>query len=155
MAAGQRSNRISFRNIWTVENKGTLLPRFAAYANWPLRGLFWLSKELFDPDLKLSTAPDARELHELRNYLEHKYLQVHEGWATGAIAATGEFGRSVPSTEIKAKALRVMKIARSALCHLSLAIGREERMRETGRPEGIAMPMLLSTWEDDWKRADL
>src|SRR3546814_5273190 len=54
-----------------------------AHANWPLRGLSWRSKELFDEQLKQSNAADARELHDIRNAFEHKYLQVHEGWPWG------------------------------------------------------------------------
>src|SRR3546814_20194833 len=46
-----------------------------AHANWPLRGLSWRSKELFDEQLKQSNAADARELHDIRNAFEHKYLQ--------------------------------------------------------------------------------
>jgi hypothetical protein len=57
------------------------LDRFKDYANWPLRGLFWLSKELFDHQVKRTTGPDARELYDIHNALEHKFLQVHEGWA--------------------------------------------------------------------------
>ncbi len=153
---GKSPERINFRNIWLVEDKANIHPQFINYENWPLRGLFWLSKEIFDPDLKLTTNPDARDLHELRNHLEHKYLQVHEAWATTTVspsAALGDLGRSISSTDMQRKALRVMKIARSALCYLALAIGREERLRGAERPEGTVMPMLLSVWEDDWKRS--
>src|SRR3546814_18053776 len=54
-----------------------------AHANWPLRGLSWRSKELFDEQLKQSNAADARELHDIRNAIEHKYLKVHAGWHGG------------------------------------------------------------------------
>jgi hypothetical protein len=149
-------DRISFRSIWFQEGKSSLHPRFEKYENWPLRGLFWLSTEIFDGELKQTTNPDARELHDLRNHLEHKYLQVHEGWAAAVMpqgSSVGALGKSISSTEMEAKALRVMKIARSALCYLSLAIGREERLRAQKRPERVLMPITISTWEDNWKRA--
>src|SRR3546814_19257348 len=56
-----------------------------AQANWPLSGLSRRSKELFDEQLKQSNAAEARELHDIRNAFERKYLQVHEGWASGRL----------------------------------------------------------------------
>ncbi len=76
-ALGIKPDRVSFRSIW-YEARGKpprpLLQRFRAYANWPLRGLFWLSKDLFDDTFKSATEPDAAELNDIRNHLEHKYL---------------------------------------------------------------------------------
>jgi hypothetical protein len=155
-ALGKVEDRISFRSIWFQEGKSALHPQFAKYENWPLRGLFWLSKEIFDEELKQTTNPDARELHDLRNHIEHKYLQVHEGWASAVMprrSSVGALGKSISSIEMEAKALRVMKIARSALCYLPLAVGREERLRAQKRPKGLSLPMTISTWEDNWKRA--
>ena len=72
---------VSFRNIW-YEAKGPqprpLLQRFANFQNWPLRGLFWLSKDLFEDEFKHVTQPDAAALNDIRNHLEHKYLQLHQ-----------------------------------------------------------------------------
>lgn len=153
---GKRENQINFKTVWFEEGKSALHSRFIDYQNWPLRGLFWLSKEIHDDKLKQTTNPDARELHDLRNHLEHKYLQVHEGWAIGSVDVTekidGSLRKSISSDDMEAKALRVLKIARSALCHLSLAIEQEERIRATERPAGIVAPMTISTWDDNWKR---
>lgn len=129
---GKITDRINFKNVWMVEGKQRLLERFKEHPNWPLRGLFWLSKELFDEQLKRTTGPDARELHDIRNALEHKFLQLHEGWASSLthIAPAGDgLGLSIDSDLLEAKALRVMKIARSALIQLALAVGVEERAR--------------------------
>lgn len=155
---GKREDRINFKTVWFEEGKSALHPRFMDYQNWPLRGLFWLSKEIHDDELKQTTNPDARELHDLRNHLEHKYLQVHEGWAIGSVdideTAEGSLRKSIASHDLEAKALRVLKIARSALCHLSLAVEREERIRAAERPAGIVLPMTISTWDDNWKRRE-
>ena len=131
---GKIADRINFKNVWMVEGKARLLERFKEHPNWPLRGLFWLSKELFDDELKRTTAPDAQELHDIRNALEHKYFQVHEGWAWSIMRTppSGEgLGLSVDSDLLEAKALRVMKIARSAL--IQLAPG-DRRGRRRSRP---------------------
>ncbi len=154
---GKIADRINFKNVWMVEGKPRLLDRFKDYANWPLRGLFWLSKELFDGQLKRTTGPDARELHDIRNALEHKFLQVHEGWAWPIMRTppSGEgLSLSIDSDLLEAKALRVMKIARSALIQLALAIGVEERARTQERPDTIVGSMSLFGLDDRRKRRD-
>lgn len=154
---GKISDRINFKNVWMVEGKSRLLNRFEICPNWPLRGLYWLSKELFDDELKRTTAADARELHDIRNALEHKYLQVHEGWAWDLMLippATNGLGLSIDSDLLEAKALRVMKIARSALIQLALAIGVEERNKAAAAPDQLIGSMPLYGLDDGRKRRD-
>ncbi len=154
---GKIESRVSFKNVWMVEGKPRLLDQFKDYGNWPLRGLFWLSKELFDDQLKHTTGPDARELHEIRNALEHKFLQVHEGWARPFrwSAPSGDgLALSIDSDLLEAKTIRVMKIARSALFQLALAIGVEERKRDSMRSEKFAGTMPLFDLDDRRKRRD-
>lgn len=153
---GKITDRINFKNVWMVEGKTRLLERFTDYPNWPLRGLFWLSKELFDDQLKRTTGPDAQELHNIRNALEHKYLQIHEGWAWPFMPdgpSSEGLGLSIDSDLLEAKAVRVMKMARSALIQLAMAIGVDER----ARVEQINMPigaMPLFELDDRRKRRD-
>ncbi|RUN75001.1 hypothetical protein EJC47_18750 [Sphingomonas sp. TF3] len=152
---GKIADRINFRNVWMVEGKPRLLDRFKECENRPLRGLYWLSKDLFDEQLKQSTGPDARELHDIRNALEHKYLQVHEGWAWPLMRtppSSHGLGLSIDSDLLEAKSIRVMKIARSALIQLALAIGVEERAR--ARPEALLGSMPLYGLDDRRKRRD-
>lgn len=155
---GKIVDRINFKNVWMVEGKSRLLDRFKAYENWPLRGLYWLSKELFDDEFKRTTGADARELHDIRNALEHKYLQVHEGWAWQLMqprSSAEGLGLSIDSDLLEAKALRVMKMARSALIYVALAIGVEERKRMQVVPEALIGSMPLFGLEDQRKRRDL
>lgn len=152
---GKIADRINFKNVWMIEGKPRLLDRFRNCQNWPLRGLFWLSKELFDDQLKHTTGPDARELHDIRNALEHKFLQVHEGWARPfmwAAPSSEGLGFSIDSDFLEGKALRVMKIARSALIQLSLAISVEERART--RYDKFIGSMPISELDDRRKRRD-
>lgn len=153
----KHADRVNFRNVWMVEGKARLLNRFTDHPNWPLRGLFWLSKELFDDRLKRTTGPDARELHDIRNALEHKFLQVHEGWAipfmTGPPNSEG-LGLSIDSDLLEAKALRVMKIARAALIQVVMAIGVEERKGAAKDQDSMISSMALHGLEDRRKRRD-
>ncbi|WP_404373749.1 LA2681 family HEPN domain-containing protein [Sphingomonas sp. MMS24-J45] len=152
---GKIPDRINFKNVWMVEGKSHLLDQFKACENWPLRGLYWLSKELFDDDLKQTTGPDARELHGIRNALEHKYLQVHEGWAwdlMGTTPTSDGLGLSITSDLLEAKAIRMMKMARSALIQLALAIGVQQRSMDV--PGQLVGTMSLFGLDDRRKRRD-
>ena len=40
----------------------------ASSKNWPFRGLYWLSKDLFTPEFQDVMEPDARELYAIRTY---------------------------------------------------------------------------------------
>lgn len=153
---GKNVDRINFKNVWMIEGKTRLLDHFNNYPNWPLRGLFWLSKELFDDQLKKTTGPDAQELHDIRNALEHKFLQVHEGWAWPFLldgSSSKGLGFSINNDLLEAKAVRVVKMARSAIIQMTMAVGVEEhtRARQTDRLTG-ALPL----WEinDRHKRRD-
>lgn len=154
---GKIPDRISFKNVWMVEGKARLLPQFEKHDNLPLRGLFWLSKELFDEQLKQTTAADARELHSIRNALEHTYLRVSEGWAKPFMingTSNGSFGIAIGSDELEAKAIRVMQMARSALLYISFAIGVEERKKKVANPDRFIVPMPLYGLNDKRKRRD-
>lgn len=154
---GKAPDRISFKNVWMVENKARLLPQFEKRENLPLRGLFWLSKELFDDELKQTTAADARELHSIRNALEHTYLRVSEGWAKPFMingTNNSSFGIAIGSDELEAKAIRVMQMARSALCYVSFAIGVEERRKQLENPGRPLGSMPLYGLDDKRKRRD-
>lgn len=154
---GKEPAHISFKNVWMVEKKQRLLSQFEESNNWPLLGLYWLSKELFDDQLKQITSADARELHAIRNALEHTYLRVSMGWAkpfTIGPSNTSSFGIAIGSDELESKAIRVMQIARSALFHVSFAIRQEERKKFHDNPESIVGSMPLYWFEDQWKRRD-
>lgn len=153
----KQPDKVSFKNVWMVEGKARLLPQFEKYDNLPLRGLFWLSKELFDDQLKLTTAADARELHAIRNALEHTYLRVSEGWAKPFMingTSNGSFGIAIGNDELEAKAIRVMQMARSAMFYVSFAIGVEERKKQLANPEQFIGSMPLYGLDDKRKRRD-
>lgn len=147
---------VSFSAVW--KEKGVIRPQFESSENWPFRGLYWLSKDLFDKDGKDLIEPDARALHEVRNHLEHKYLKVHDmlldpppSQNPASSLFVDTLAYSIRRTDLEEKTLRLLKLARAALIYLSLGMHREEQRRAGGRPEGLIAPMVLDTWEDDWK----
>lgn len=150
---GVAERRISFRTIWRERDSGPLRDPIAMSENWPLRGLYWLSKDLFEEGVKDSTEPQARALAELRNHLEHKYVKVHE-FSAPALGNDDLFrdtlAYGLTRSDLEQKTLRLLQLARSALVYLSLAMHQEERRRAKGR-SGLSAPMLLDVWRNEWK----
>ena len=121
--------KATFRNVW-FENSKRQTPevrsKFKGHQNWPLRGLYFLSKDLFDGDFEEVAEPDAVKLSQLRNQAEHRFLSFQSS-VTEQSTDTHQF---VSLLEFEGKALRLLKMAREALIYLSLSMHREEKLRE-------------------------
>jgi tetratricopeptide (TPR) repeat protein len=156
--------KVKFRTFWyaSKNRKNGLRQDLQQLQNWPLRGLFWLSKDLYENEsgFKESIEPDAQELSEIRNHLEHKYLKLHENFWPGPSLNNDETSQALVDTlafstyrkEFEEKTLRLIKMARAALIYLSLAVHTEEKKRAKERnPEKIIPGMPLDAWEDEWK----
>jgi tetratricopeptide (TPR) repeat protein len=138
-------HQVNIRTVWYVgkPSAGTLRGEFAGRENWPLRGLFWLSKDLHEWDAEYQTAlePDAREIAKLRNQLEHQYArvvdagQVHSA-AVPSLVPPDPFGYVVCRPDLEIKTLRMLRTARAALIYLSLALHAEEKRRDDP-PSGL------------------
>ncbi|MCL5423374.1 MAG: LA2681 family HEPN domain-containing protein [Nitrospirae bacterium] len=155
--------QINFKTFWYADQKkkNALRPDLGKRQNWPLRGLFWLSKDLYEDndDFKATMEPDARALYEIRNHLEHKYLKLHDYLWHGpskeyealSRGLTDTMAYSIYRSEFQEKTLRLIKMARAALIYLSLAIHCEELDRSKKKGHRITVPMYLDKWEDKWK----
>lgn len=157
-------HRTKLRTVWYVneQRRGGIRPEFLDRPNWPLRGLYWLTKDLSEDrdDFKQAMSPDAQEVVDIRNHLEHKYLKLHENdWAPDPVddASPVSFSMdtlsySVARSDFEQKTLRALKLTRAALIYLSLAVHAEERAKERDRDQPtFAMPMSTDTWDDEWK----
>jgi hypothetical protein len=146
--------RVSFRTIWREKDNGPVRDRFAKSENWPLRGLFWLSKDLFEGDIRDSTEPEARALAELRHHLEHKYVKVHE-MLLPPMSIGDPFhdtlAHAITRSDLEQRTLHLMQLSRSALIYLSLGMHREERERAKGKKR-LTATMSLDPVLDEWKR---
>ena len=156
--------KVTFRTFWyeaQSKNKG-LKSKFRRYQNWPLRGLYWLSKDLYEdkPGFKDTIEPDAQELSEIRNHLEHKYFKLHDYlWPDlrlkaekGQMPFTDTLAFSISRREFEAKTLRLLQMMRAALIYLSLGIHCEEQQRAKGRGTSNKIgKIFLRTLRDDWK----
>lgn len=159
LGLGHGERQVSFRNLWFRGGKGKELhPALDGLANWPLRGLYWLSKDVFEDAFRQVTEPDAQLLYELRNHLEHKFVGVRDhlflALTPTAIAKPPAGVFAIPFDQLAARTLRQLKLARAALIYLALGVHAEERRRKGAQGEGFVMPMSLDIWDDRWKRRD-
>lgn len=162
---GIPERNIYFRTVWYQHRKKqiTLLTEFQSKDNWPMRGLFWLSKDLYTDDAGFREAiePDARDLNMYRNYLEHKYLKLHMQEWRGPVDSKNHIGKamedllafSVYRSDFERSTISIMRLVRAALIYLSLTIHIEERRKAKNRKPNIkVVPMLMDIWEDNWKQ---
>jgi len=159
--------KVTFRTLWYInqEKRKGLRTEFQHRENWPLRGLFSLSKDLYEnrSGFKETLEPDAKELHDIRNHLEHKYFKLHDDlWHRPSSkeddvvkALSDKLAFSLYRGEFENKTLRLIKMARAAFIYLALAIQTEERHKVQKISAGKKIPHIhlnLDIWEDEWKR---
>lgn len=149
---------VSFRKMWFEgqEVNNDFLACVRQRQNLPLRGLYWMSRDLFDnrDGFNASAEPEALELQQIRNHIEHRYLKVHgDMWASSGQedSFTDKLAVSISREELEAKAIRMLKFARSALIYLVCAVQVEELAQSAQAENGLVAPMPLSPWEDSWK----
>jgi tetratricopeptide (TPR) repeat protein len=142
---------VNFRKIWYVDGKQErgLRPEFDDRQNWPLRGLFWLAKDLHETDEEFHSAlePSAREIAKLRNQLEHQYAKVVSDPVDPASPNAGEMfpdpiAYRIGRKDLDGKALTILKMARAALIYLSLAVHENERLKPAS-PDRKSIPISL------------
>jgi len=160
---GKSEKPIYFHSIW-VQKKNrefSLRDEFDGYENLPMRGLYWLSKDILDNDsvLKDTLDPNAQALRQMRNHLEHKYCKIHdsiwraENYDVEPLSTFKDtFAYSVKRDDLEAKTLRLLKLVREGLIYLSLAVHREEYLRNKRSGASTSLPMELISWDDEWKR---
>ena len=119
--------------------------------NNPLRGLYFLSKDFYTKDKDMEylelAEPDAKEIADLRNNIEHKYFKIH--WIKPN-ESDGELrfdslAYSIDESDFEKKVYRLLRCAREALIYLSLSIHIEEKKND--KDDGIVMPLQLFDYD--------
>ena len=126
---GLKPRDVTFRHVWSEKPNSAateIRPMFKGRRNWALRGLYCLSSDLFDQAFKEVAEPDAANLAQLRQQVEHRFLSfqhsvTQESTETHRFASIEEFAN---------KTLRLLKMAREALIYVSLAMHREEGLQK-------------------------
>jgi len=144
-------SKVSFRKIWfknLYKNQG-LNEIVSNSDNWALRGLFWLSKDLYEKDFDVIIEPEAKELANIRNYIEHKSFKIVDSF-------NPEWSQETETYEIdrelfEDKTFKILKLSRSALMYLSFLIYEEESKRQENRDDGIIMLVEFKNLRDEYK----
>jgi tetratricopeptide (TPR) repeat protein len=160
LCLGIPENYVTFRTLWYHGEKKErgIREELINLRNIPLQALFWVSKDLYErkPGFEEALEPDAQEVAAIRNYMEHKYLKIHEfgrpmkpgSAAERALADTLAY--SVGRDEFERKALRMLVLTRATLIYLTQVVYLEEHRRRGGL-RGPIVPMELDSYEDEWK----
>ncbi len=123
---GDTTVPVYFKNVWYnkgIKEKG-LRDRFQNSKNWPLRGLYWMSKDLADKDQDSPVEPDARHIANLRNYMEHKAFKIVSEGLPDGINEEDEY--EISRYLLEDRTLRILQLARSAIQYLSFVVYFEE-----------------------------
>jgi tetratricopeptide (TPR) repeat protein len=136
---GVQAGDVTFWNIWgkPIEPR----PVFAKSCNWPLRGLYWISRDLSERSFKDVMEPDARGMAELRNYIEHRFVRIVAGEGPSGEAAHGLLYQ-VTFRDLRRRSLAVLRLAREALIMLASAVYVEEQRRGPNRGPWTVLKQL-------------
>lgn len=150
--------RITFQSIWYSDprTKSKIAEQFLTSNNWPLRGLFWLSKDFYHNSTpNRAVDPDAKILHEIRNHIAHKYLRVHDHMLYGAADERVRLGHDlsfpVSDTELIEQSIKLLKLVRSTLTYLSAAVAHEENLKTKDSDATLIMPMPINAVDDRYR----
>lgn len=150
---GFKSDRVSFRGIWNIYDKKTrsykLNPQISFTQNWAFRGLYWLSKDLYEKNEEFSSTiePEAKELAMIRNFIEHKSFKIIEFGESGVF--DGGLTYVIERKEFEIKTLNLIKLIRASMIYLSLGINLEEIKKESNKP---VLPINFVSLKDEYKR---
>lgn len=139
---GIKPRKVQFRHIWFLDRNDSnsqLRPVFEERHHWPLRGLYYLSKDLYDDKLHEVAEPDAAKLNQIRNQLEHRFLSFQHFLAETSRGTLW----TVSIEDFQQKTVRLLRLAREALIYVSLAMHHEEQQREEKKSEDGAAILVV------------
>lgn len=143
---------VSFRRIWfnrSDDKKSWLInPLIENSQNWPLRGLYWIAKDLVEDKSEFSKSilPEANEIATIRNFMEHKSFKIVD-FSDTQIVDNG-LTYQIQRSEFETKVYKLMAMARSAIINLSFALHLEELKKE----KSLSIPVPFVVMDHDYKR---
>lgn len=138
---GLKTEFVSFRKIWgkCANKQQELYKCFDGIKNMPLQGLYYLSKDLFDSQFIDNSLPEAEQLSDLRNRVEHRFLNVQE---YAAEAKNTDNILYVTADDLEKKTMKVLSMAREAIIYLSLSMYVEEKSKESDDEFACILPAV-------------
>ncbi|MEI2773964.1 MAG: LA2681 family HEPN domain-containing protein [Candidatus Competibacter sp.] len=155
---GQSARRINFKSCWFKNGKTSdgFVAAFESSENWPLRGLYWISKEFIgEKERESPLQPDAWHISEIRNHIAHKYLKVFDHilvdtkqWRN---ASGHELEYPISDQELIKQTLKLLSLVRSALIYVSLAVYDEESRKRAKIGDGLLGDLQLFEVDDKYR----
>lgn len=141
---GIEAHKISFRSLWySNTSKMTLRPFFSSCDNWPLRGLYWLSKDLYEKENEYDSVlePEAKDIASLRNFIEHKGFKVVSDSKifSEIYDENSDISYNITRADFEKKTMNILKLTRAAIMYLSLAISHEEKKKDYKDIEALSI----------------
>lgn len=146
LSLGVPQHDVTFRTIWYEKGKKNVLRQFfVTTENWALRGLFWLSKDLFEKEGDFNTVlePEAQKISQIRNHIEHKAFKITSDFFPypSYYNQDEDISFVIPRAEFESKTLKLMKLSRAAIIYLSLAINKEESSKDYSQLKKMNIPV--------------
>ena len=142
------SNNISFSPKWIRENFQK------SDNNFFIDALYWLSCDLFenekivsDPQKWKAPNPQSSEIRKIRNAIEHGWLRVAESECT-IWDKDNDFAYLVTPQQLQAHTLFLLKLVRSAMLYLTMAVKLNEASGTEER--GIVVQSPLDIMDDEF-----
>ncbi|MDD3476730.1 MAG: LA2681 family HEPN domain-containing protein [Sulfurimonas sp.] len=151
---GLHETKVDFRKIWydfDKQNKPKNIKLiFNQSENLALRGLYLISKDLFysdknSKDFLDSLEPEAEKLSDIRNHLEHKFINIKIlNIVQYETVSDRKRNFYITEDDIKVKTLHLAQLAREAMIYLSFAVHIEESRKNN---DGRYMSVELKTYK--------
>jgi LA2681-like HEPN len=127
MELGISEKHVTFRTLWRLDGKGPIRNQFDSKDNWGFCALYWLAKDFIEKETDDVAEPQARQLSDIRNHIEHKYLRVTLN--ENPVSPPDDLALMVSRKQFEEKTIHLLKLARAALIYLSVGVGFEEIRR--------------------------
>lgn len=143
------NNQIYFSNIWYEyknRQKVGIKNIFNESENLALRGLFLISKDLFDDKEKEFfevLEPEAQKINDIRNHLEHKFISIKLFNSQLLNMEDRERNFSISQDELEEKTIHLAQLVREAIIYLSFAIHIEENKKNSDDELYLSMPLNI------------
>lgn len=153
---GIQEKDINFRSIWLSEKRGRYGYRYqnvlSPQDNAALNAIYWISKDIYNK-LFESPKPRAKELNDIRNGFEHKYVKIYNEFFPERIdGSVDDLAVYLSESKLFDITLEIMRMVREVLINLSLAVHIEETKRkETEENRGFLPNLQGDVYQDAWK----
>jgi len=129
-------NEVNFNRIWREDKYSKKInPKFINLNNFAIKGLYLINRDINftkkdkednKNEFYMSLEPELKDIAEIRNHLEHKFLMVKAFKSIEDSDREREYYK-LTEDELINKTIRLAQLTREAIIYTSLAIHIEER----------------------------